>query len=128
MLIEKREFSYFLVLLIYLLSAPVHLQAYKVTFFVEVPEYTPRDSVLFIAGSFNGWNPKDTKYALKREGERFVGIFEFEGKIEYKFTRGSWESVEKGEKGEEIPNRVINVNKDLTLEIKIHHWRDFVEK
>lgn len=128
MLIKKREVSYFLVLLIYLLSVPVYLQAYKVTFFVEVPEYTPKDSVLFIAGNFNSWNPGDTKYSLRREGERFVGTFEFEGKVEYKFTRGSWESVEKGEKGEEIPNRVTNVDKDLILEIKIHHWRDFVEK
>ncbi len=102
--------------------------AYYVTFIVEVPEYTPKDAKLYIAGNFNGWNPSDSYYILKREGNIFKGTFELSGKIEYKVTRGSWESVEKGKNGEEIPNRVILVNKDMEVKIKVYHWRDFVEK
>ncbi|MEN3042255.1 MAG: alpha/beta hydrolase-fold protein [Fervidobacterium sp.] len=101
---------------------------YKVTFVVEVPDYTPKDSKLHVAGNFNGWNPGDVNYQLRKEENIFVGTFDFSGKIEFKFTRGSWESVEKGAKGEEIPNRILEVNSDVTLNVKIYHWRDFVEK
>lgn len=117
---------FFYLLLFVLLASSVF--AYKITFVVEIPDYTPKDAKLYIAGSFNGWNPGDSNYELKKEGNVFVGTFDFDGKIEYKFTRGSWETVEKGEKGEEIQNRVLNANKDSTFNIKIYHWRDFVEK
>jgi len=111
-----------------LIMTALSVFAYYVTFIVEVPEYTPEDAKLYIAGNFNGWNPSDNNYVLKRESNIFKGTFELSGKIEYKVTRGSWENVEKGEKGEEIPNRVILVDKDMEVKIKVYHWRDFVEK
>ncbi|MFN3329159.1 MAG: alpha/beta hydrolase, partial [Fervidobacterium pennivorans] len=38
------------------------------------------------------------------------------------------ETVEKGQRGQEIPNRVLNVDRDMVVNITVNHWRDFVEK
>ncbi|MGC9771403.1 alpha/beta hydrolase-fold protein [Fervidobacterium islandicum] len=111
-----------------LLSVFVTLFGFKVTFVVEVPTYTPFDDDVYIAGTFNNWNPKDERYKLERAGEVYTITLELNGPIEFKFTRGSWETVEKGQKGQEIPNRVLNVDKDMVVNITVNHWRDFVEK
>jgi len=101
---------------------------FKVTFVVEVPTYTPFDDEIYIAGTFNNWNPGDPKYRLVKSGDTYTITLELSGLIEYKFTRGSWETVEKGQRGQEIPNRVLNVDKDMVVNITVNHWRDFVEK
>ncbi|MDI6850618.1 MAG: alpha/beta hydrolase-fold protein [bacterium] len=102
----------------------------KVKFEVEIPPFTPQNSQIYIAGNFNGWNPGDPKFILKEEDKnRYTITLEFPAgeKIEYKITRGSWDYVEKGERGEEIPNRSLKAFKDTTVKIKVYNWRDFVE-
>lgn len=102
-----------------------------VTFVVEVPDYTPEGDSIYIAGDFNGWNPGDENYKLKRRADGKWEItlsFQKGRKIEFKFTRGSWETVEKGKNGEEIPNRVLVIEKEGTYEFKVYHWRDYVEE
>ena len=37
--------------------------------------------------------------------------------LEYKLTRGSWETVEKGAHGEEIVNRRLKASEDATVEV-----------
>jgi pullulanase len=48
--------------------------------------------------------------------------------LEYKYTRGSWDSVEKGPNCEEIPNRILNVvygtNETMTTDDTVAKWRD----
>jgi predicted alpha/beta superfamily hydrolase len=45
--------------------------------------------------------------------------------VEYKLTRGSWETVEKGFNGVEIPNRVAVVTGDVVrTEVEVIGWRD----
>ncbi|MCO6041449.1 alpha/beta hydrolase-fold protein [Thermococcus alcaliphilus] len=103
----------------------------SVTFVVEVPEYTPEGDTIYIAGDFNGWNPGDEDYRLKKrvDGKWEITLsFQRGRKIEFKFTRGSWETVEKGKNGEEIPNRVLVIEKEGTYEFKVYHWRDYVEE
>ncbi len=115
-------------LLILFLITQVFVFGYKVRFIVEVPSYTPESDTLYIAGSFNGWNPGDPKFTFtKTDYYKYELVVELSGRIEYKITRGSWETVEKGVRGVEIPNRVLTVDKDITVEIQIPHWRDFVE-
>lgn len=107
-------------------------ELYSVTFIIkELPDYTPENSNIYIAGSFNGWNPGDEKYKLKNiDGNYQITLKKQKGEfIEFKFTRGNWETVEKGKKGEEIPNRLYTFNEsDEIIEISIYNWRDFVEK
>lgn len=102
-----------------------------VTFIVSVPEYTPENDSIYIAGDFNNWNPKDERYKLVKlpDGRWKITLtFPYGKTIQFKFTRGSWETVEKGINGEEIPNRRFTFTKSGTYEFKVHNWRDFVEK
>ena len=82
----------------------------QVTFIVDsLPDYTPPEDEVYIVGSFNGWNPGDAAYVMQKNGDDLWEItldgFANGETIEYKFTRGDWESVEKGPNGEEIDNR-----------------------
>ena len=48
--------------------------------------------------------------------------------MEFKFTRGSWESVESDRWGEDITNRAYNYRDIDTLELKIKGWKDLPYK
>ncbi|NTV82984.1 MAG: hypothetical protein HGA23_01615, partial [Bacteroidales bacterium] len=73
----------------------------QVTFIIDsIPSYTPPEDLIYIAGNFNGWNPGDPAYVLSKNEDQkwfFTSAVAPEGTlIEFKFTRGSWETVEKG--------------------------------
>ena len=57
--------------------------------------YEPKTYDLFIAGSFNGWNPQDEQYKFKKDdtGNYFIDLKLNPGKYEYKITRGGWDKV-----------------------------------
>ena len=61
----------------------------------RVPADTPATDTLFVAGSFNGWNPHHAAYRLdkKADGTYQIILPASLGPVEYKFTRGSWEST-----------------------------------
>lgn len=102
-----------------------------VTLIVSVPDYTPEDDAVYIAGDFNGWNPGDENYRLTKlpDGRWAINLtFPYGKVIEFKFTRGSWETVEKGPNGEEIPNRQFVFKDSGTYEFTVYHWRDYVEE
>ena len=111
-------------------QTPVGSKNITVTFVVSVPSYTPEDDGVYIAGDFNGWNPGDERFRLKRlpDGRLAINLtFPYGTVINFKFTRGSWETVEKGPSGEEIPNRHFIFLNPGTYELKVHNWRDYVE-
>lgn len=102
----------------------------QVTFLIDsLPDYTPVEEMLFIAGNFNGWNPGSPAYVLEKNDENkwFITLGEQdEGtEIQFKFTRGSWEKVEKGKNGEEINNRTFTFGNDSTVHCTIFNWADF---
>lgn len=96
----------------------------------KIPENTPKDASIYVSGNFNNWNASDEKYRLKRQGDgtfRTI-IYSDLARLEYKFTRGSWEAVEGRETGKARPNRVFNRsnNTDLkTIQVTIESWEDF---
>lgn len=96
---------------------------------ISLPEYTPEKSELFITGNFNNWSSGDEKYKLENNNGIFQITLNFQKDtiVLYKFTRGNWETVEKGKNGEEIPNRILKIDSPKTIEIKIENWRDLVE-
>ncbi len=103
----------------------------RISFIVNIPPNTPKESEIYFASNLNNWNPGDVSFKLKKiEDLKYTICIEVEPgeKIEYKFTRGSWFTVEKGPYGEEISNRSLYVTKDTTIEIIISSWRDFFEK
>ena len=101
----------------------------QVTFtLASIPDYTPESDQIYIAGSMNGWNPGDAQYALQKNDsdiwEITINGYSDGETIEFKFTRGSWETVEKGTEGEEISNRSFTFGNGETVEITIHNWAD----
>ncbi|HAN39481.1 MAG TPA: hypothetical protein DCQ29_11310, partial [Chitinophagaceae bacterium] len=63
---------------------------------------------LYIAGSFNNWQPREEKYKLKPFGKDRKGIVLKDlapGIYEFKITRGSWLTVESKDNGDELNNR-----------------------
>ncbi|MBD3347972.1 MAG: hypothetical protein GF400_02100 [Candidatus Eisenbacteria bacterium] len=99
-----------------------------VTFKVHVPESTPPEASVFISGNIPSLGPWDPgKVELGRIGERLYAItlvLPPETELRYKFTRGTWETVEKGPDYEEIPDRVLQVVGDETVPVWVDAWRD----
>jgi hypothetical protein len=100
-----------------------------VTFTVTVPDNTPSGETVYIAGDFQGWDPGATP--MTRAGDRtWTTTLTFaEGDVpEFKFTRGSWEAVEKDGGCGEIANRTISVeygsDGTQTVEATVEKWRD----
>lgn len=73
----------------------------------RVPANTPTDAIVYVAGSFNNWNPKNAPHALTKnaDGSYQVILPPNVGNFEYKFTRGSWETVETDAANQAIENR-----------------------
>jgi len=89
------------------------------------------DSGLYIAGSFNGWNPQDKNYRFQKNED---GNYVFETKLpddmhEFKITRGTWAKVECKKSGADIQNRFLKLSSDTTINVIIEEWADrFVKK
>jgi AraC-like DNA-binding protein len=104
-----------------------HQTAYNFVI-LELPANTPHDASLYIAGTFNKWNPADPNYKLRRQpdGTYRVTVYTHLTRLEYKFTRGNWPSVEGSENGKIRPNRVViqaeAAGKDI--DITIRSWED----
>src|SRR5215217_2626603 len=114
------------VLLLWICSTSIVLAQYKVRFVVKEKTIIKHDSI-YITGSFNDWDSAaNKKYKLEPYGvnERSIVLSVKPGKIEYKFTRGNWLTVEKQFGGGEVPNRVVTINKDTTLRDSISNYRD----
>jgi predicted alpha/beta superfamily hydrolase len=82
---------------------------------------------IYVAGNFNNWNPKDANYKLKPFGGSRKAIVLKDipaGTYQFKFTRGSWDKVETTAKGEDIENRTVEVNDDVSENIAIAGWKD----
>jgi predicted alpha/beta superfamily hydrolase len=114
-----------LILLPFLLIS--NFLAAQATIIVDsIPPSTPPEDLIYIAGDFNGWNPGDPAYILsKNEDQKWYYSSDSvpEGtQIQYKFTRGSWETVEKGPNGEEIPNRTFTFGNGDTIHVIIYNW------
>ncbi|HEX8682375.1 MAG TPA: alpha/beta hydrolase-fold protein [Ardenticatenaceae bacterium] len=94
---------------------------------VTLPNTTPPGDAIYIAGSFQSWDPGATP--LNRDGLHASGtITVTEGEtLEFKFTRGSWETVEKGPICEEIANRTAQAEAGGSIEATVVKWADLCE-
>lgn len=91
----------------------------------SVPERTGNQSV-YIAGSFNGWNPAADKYQLQKQTNgKYVAQLKLEnGSYEYKITRGGWDKVECKKGGAGIANRMLKVESGIAIQITVEEWAD----
>ena len=115
--------SHFLLVLSLFCFWSIHAQ---VTFEISsLPTNHTLGSSVFISGSFEGWSGGNSNYQLSLgEDNRYrITLPQRTGTIQFKFTRGSWATVEKGPNGEEIANRTYTFggNGD-TVQIQIATW------
>lgn len=101
----------------------------QVTFVIEsLPENTPQQDLIYIAGSMNNWVPDDPDFLLKKnENNKWEIQLEAQAEgsaLEFKFTRGSWETVEKDAGGNDIANRSFIFGNNEIVEVEIASWAD----
>ncbi len=115
--------KFIFILCIFLLSESPYAQ-YKVSFIINrLPSYHKFSDTIFLAGSFNNWNPHDSKMALKMiHGKPGITIELQKGMYHYKFTEGGWDKVETLEKGFPSENRLLQVESDTTIVSDIQDW------
>ncbi len=91
----------------------------------SLPANDPANSSIFIAGSFNSWNPQKKDYQFqKNEKGYFLEISLNTGSYEYKITRGGWDKVECTKDGKDVGNRILKVVANENIEINIEGWKD----
>lgn len=102
----------------------------KVTFMVNSDKLTETDSV-FIVGNdrkLGGWNPAKVKlqYNQSHLWQRTIPL-EKGSTIEYKVTRGNWDSEAIYKQGVVPGNSVLKVMADTLIKIEVPYWKDIME-
>ena len=91
-----------------------------------IPANTPPGASIHAVGNFNNWNPGDPNTVLTPDG----GVYTLTlnpppGQVQFKFTRGSWATVEGNANGGFLPNRSVQYNgQPTTLTLSILSWED----
>ncbi|MEZ4773069.1 MAG: alpha/beta hydrolase-fold protein [Bacteroidia bacterium] len=100
----------------------------QVTIIVNaIPANTPPGDPIYIAGSFNGWDPGNAGYQLTKDtvnNTLGIVIAAGTGTISFKFTRGSWPKVEANANGGFIPDRTFTYGNGDTINLQILGWED----
>ncbi len=92
---------------------------------INIPANTPQPVNIFIAGTMNNWNPGSSDYRLKVDssGHYIITFSPAVGNVKFKFTQGSWATVEGTAQGGFIPDRSIVYNgQAITIELSIAGW------
>ncbi|RZK32590.1 MAG: esterase, partial [Hymenobacter sp.] len=94
----------------------------------SLPVTTPAGSVIYVAGSFNNWQPAAPGYALARQPDGSYQLTlgaEITGPQEFKFTRGSWETGEAAAGFQPLANRQANLGPGpAILTYQVASWQD----
>lgn len=112
-------------LLIALQFLPCLLLAQLTILINSVSPNTPYDANIYLAGTFNDWEAAHPEYRLESNE---LGILEIRiepepGILAFKFTRGSWDTVEGTADGQFRPNRTHDYKGGPdTLELTIEGW------
>jgi AraC-like DNA-binding protein len=98
----------------------------------NLPLNTPHEAAIYITGPFNRWNQADPKYKLERldNGTYELNVPPENDTLLFKFTRGSWSSMESDESGKPVGLRkIVRAElKSTTLDNTIEGWEDLSGK
>jgi len=104
----------------------VNAQVVGVRLTVELPgSGIQKDSSVYIAGYFNHWNPRDSSYCMTRIDNRHYSLVIpcFKNKkYAYKYTLGSWDSVEKAADGKDIDDRTFIAGQRQKIKDVVVQW------
>lgn len=97
-----------------------------ITFIAHVPADTPLDDTVYVCGTLPTLGQWDGEgLALNRDEDgTYRGSFTItQGTpVEYKLTRGSWETVEKDANGGEVQNRFLDAVQSQTVDLTVASW------
>ena len=112
-----------LLLLITTILLSIFLNA-QVTFVVNSIPKDIGQTNIYISGDFEGWSGGQGDYQLQQhKNYYFITFPRREGAINFKFTKGSWESVETDKNYNQIENRQYTFNMpNDTVKIEIKNW------
>jgi predicted alpha/beta superfamily hydrolase len=84
-----------------------------------------KDSV-FVAGNFNNWSPDKTPLTFSASDNTWkLKLHNLKDDVyEFKFTRGSWSSVETTVSGTDVGNKSIKLSSDTVFNYSIAAWKD----
>ncbi len=119
----KKGFYFFILFLISLQA----FSQYSIRFNIKdlPPNHLP-GSKIYLAGSFNAWNPqnKDYLFQMGADSSYSISVKLPAGKYEYKITRGGWDKVECEKNGAGIANRSLTLHGDTAIDLSITEWQD----
>lgn len=116
-----------LFLLLFLICSSIYSNA-QFTLNIEIstmPSIHQEDGI-FVAGSFNKWNPADSNTVFKEINNKWVATVKNlkADNYEFKCTRGDWQKTETAANGKDIANRSVQLVSDTTIQIVIENWKD----
>ncbi len=78
---------------------------------VTVPAGTPANAAVYVAGTFNSWDPRAGRYRMTCKVGHCIIVLpdSVRGPIEFKLTLGSWDRVEVSAQGGDVANRSFTV-------------------
>lgn len=95
---------------------------------VTVPDNTPSTATIYVSGNLEevgGWDPGAVSLSkVDTTLWRFLLTLNRNSQVEFKFTRGSWATVEKDATCAEITNRVETADQDRTIPLTVVKWAD----
>ena len=105
-------------------ATPLHL----VRWYVRVPAGTPPNAPVYLCGGHavvGDWNPRGLPL-LPVEPNLYCAALQIPDgtAFEYKFTRGSWDTVEAFPGGAERPNRLFVTAAPETVRAEVEAWTD----
>jgi predicted alpha/beta superfamily hydrolase len=100
-----------------------------ISFVVEVPANTPATAEVWLSGNqpaLGDWNGAGVKLTKRSTDNRYVTRVPFAlgTNLEFKVTRGSWDSVEKDALGREVANHTHEVSEPALVSVSVGSWRD----
>lgn len=99
----------------------------RLTFEISIPSYPARSQVVIVGTdpALGNWQPERGLVLEQRSDGKFHGAVDLPyGLIEFKITRGSWETEETFQDGTIALNYKYLVAHDLDIHIEVEHWRD----
>ena len=93
----------------------------------SIPANTPANAKIYIAVTFNNWNPGDANSILTAlpDGRYSITLNPPIGPVRFKFTRGSWSSVEGNASGNFQPDHIVTyTGLPQKVELSILSWED----
>ena len=118
----------FLLLIIFFYCSGIKCQeTIRIT---DIPRYyTPLTDTIFLTGTVDNWQGNSVTYMMikQTDGSYQIELNSIYGTlIEFKFTRGSWNSVETQLDGSFLSNRSFNFASGQTINCQIANWNDML--